>query len=50
MSEILIKMITLEESVHQNSVLKEGESNIELSKKKNLNVISVTSAATQTMH
>ena len=33
MSEMLIKMITYEESVHQNSVSKEGESNIEFSKK-----------------
>ena len=34
MIEMLIKMITLEESVHHNSVSKEGKSNIEFSKKK----------------
>ena len=43
MSEMMIKLITLEESekhfnsVHQNSVSKEGESNIEFSKKEDYN-------------
>ena len=56
MSEIIIKMITLDESekhfnsVHQNSVSKEGESNIEFSIIFFLILISVTSAVTQTMH